>query len=1125
MTTKAVAEVKPAPVEARNSFTPARSLVLQRKCACGGSTGSSGNCDSCNAKSPLLQRHATADGPIGNVPSIVHNVLSSAGHPLDTGTRSFMESRFGHDFSGVRVHSDSQAAESARAVSAHAYTVGQHVVFGEGQYSPESSHGRHLLAHELAHTIQQRGLQRYASDLRLGDASEARYEAEADRAAAMVTSSDTGLGQTPSITHTPIAPIISRQATSVGQTPLPTTTPPSNTVPQPTRAWQDLDPSDPLRALGITAKQEQLGIVGFRVSQFQLPGTKGLVLSDWEARCNAQALEATIEFRGNDPPRTGLWQSRDRTSELRQSWLGKLGWTDANARDNWFNAGGKAIPPGAPFSPKVGPGAGTTCQMDHKIELQLGGTNARENVQVLDATENRESGTEIWRAVSTLAKQARETLPNPKPTYILLHFDQVVQAPAVSALSSFPGPGAATKCSEVEQCALSRRVTPTPGQDSAGRALEAYPIESAGTRDTLQVLPAPQPTDLTGAENRAATQLIPGMLLRRLQRQSGNAPDNIDAVVDSANLIGNSEATRVPLLVQNSPGPIQFRLNRDNRQLTMVRPASAPVEFLYPYLSRGTLNLRYDPRVGMVGTGRLTSSLPILSRAPMNLEFAPGRLRAFFGSAQRNLPTGLPGLRITEATLGVDILPEFRPVGRLVFAAGPERRPFITGSLEASADMNGLVFTGNVDAHIPNTDVAHGTVTYRNGQWSGYAVVESRQIRFPGVQSGQIRVDFNSNGSIVPSGQVELLVAGNPVTVSARYVNGVLTFRGNGTFRVRGLNPINATIETDGTWVNFNANTTVSIRNLTGNVAVQYRTGRWSADGTVRLEKGPASGTVTLHLSPQGNVFGEGRLTYRISERLTASMGILLREDHSIRVNGEILLAPVQLFQRFPAARSRTRLFRTHIGIPILGFSLGPIGDVGLVLAIDPEIGVYYGIGPGEFRNIRIGAAFDPMADNPNLEFEAAGQLYIPFDAGFYLTIPAGLSLSAVIASVSARLEMGAEIGVRGNFGLDSNIRYRAQRWSVATTAGLYVNPRLALNIDGVLRAEAGIGPFSKSAEKRWRLSSWEWGSNMRFGVEFPFSWASDQPFQFPSFDNIRFIRPDPIDFRSLIGDVVSQAR
>jgi hypothetical protein len=80
-------------------------------------------------------------------------VPGSPGRPLDPATRAFMEPRFGHDFSRVRVHADALAAESAAAMEAAAYTVGHDVVFGAGQYAPETSRGRSLLAHELAHVV------------------------------------------------------------------------------------------------------------------------------------------------------------------------------------------------------------------------------------------------------------------------------------------------------------------------------------------------------------------------------------------------------------------------------------------------------------------------------------------------------------------------------------------------------------------------------------------------------------------------------------------------------------------------------------------------------------------------------------------------------------------------------------------------------------------------------------------------------------------------------------------------------------------------------------------------------------------------------------------------------------
>ena len=88
--------------------------------------------------------------------SPVLDVVGGGGSPLDEDTRTDMEGRLGADFSDVRIHTDSAASESARAVGAHAYTVGSDVVFQQGRFDPSSHEGRTTLAHELTHVVQQR---------------------------------------------------------------------------------------------------------------------------------------------------------------------------------------------------------------------------------------------------------------------------------------------------------------------------------------------------------------------------------------------------------------------------------------------------------------------------------------------------------------------------------------------------------------------------------------------------------------------------------------------------------------------------------------------------------------------------------------------------------------------------------------------------------------------------------------------------------------------------------------------------------------------------------------------------------------------------------------------------------
>ena len=182
-------------------------LQLQRSCACGGACSECGTGQH-DQDHVSLQPESVDPSDVRptDIPPVVHEVLRSSGEPLDPASRFFMEPRFGHsfsrvsvypsspqsysenlvigsphdpsereadakaarvvtitavpaggraDFSNVRVHTDARAAESARAVGARAYTVGDHVVFGAGRHAPQTSEGRMLLAHELTHVQQQ----------------------------------------------------------------------------------------------------------------------------------------------------------------------------------------------------------------------------------------------------------------------------------------------------------------------------------------------------------------------------------------------------------------------------------------------------------------------------------------------------------------------------------------------------------------------------------------------------------------------------------------------------------------------------------------------------------------------------------------------------------------------------------------------------------------------------------------------------------------------------------------------------------------------------------------------------------------------------------------------------------
>ncbi len=183
-----------------------RTVVLRAPVALGGvqrcpCAGAGTPCPRCEEERRVqhLQRAAAPNasgGPLSVAPHVGRQVDALRGHgaPLPRDTRTFFESRFGHDFSAVRVHDGPDAARSARALQARAYTTGPDVVFGDGQYAPDTTAGRHLLAHELTHVVQQGGAsgsaRRHppsASSLTVGPVDDP-LEREAEHVATRVTS-------------------------------------------------------------------------------------------------------------------------------------------------------------------------------------------------------------------------------------------------------------------------------------------------------------------------------------------------------------------------------------------------------------------------------------------------------------------------------------------------------------------------------------------------------------------------------------------------------------------------------------------------------------------------------------------------------------------------------------------------------------------------------------------------------------------------------------------------------------------------------------------------------------------------------------------------------------------------
>lgn len=1070
--TAALAETKAAAV----NVTPARVPSLMRKCACEGAGPSCNKCSD-DEKKKTMQRKASgaAPAPVA-IPPVVNNVLSGPGRPLDAGTRDFMESRFGHDFGNVRVHTGTSAADSARAVGAHAYTVGNDIVFDHGRYDPHSESGRHLLAHELTHTIQQQGIQHKANESIASTSPGDAYESEADSVASRVLAG--GGPFTPhAVAH---APILSRASV--------------------TGANQPQAPANPnaarLTAIKVEeappeADQDTAVTRRFIVKEkFPLPGSKGARAYDlWDAKAKAGALESVIDISGSGQPKTGLKQERPDTKTLRKIWLEKVGWADADAPKKWKAAGGDA----ESFDP---PQAGKkTCDMDHIIELQIGGSNVPENMQPLDSSENRSSGSEVKNILAEKAKQVRDIYPGLQ--FVALHYDEVEK----------PSAPARGPCYIVEESAY------TPGQAPIATAEgDPYPISAGGTSTNLRVKKG-QKTNVTlfGSEiraNDAGATIVPGMLLRTLVLKT--APDTIKATLD------NRPGTKLP--IQADQTEMSMTVGPDGKLSLPKKPPK--IGFNFPYLSKGTItSLTLDDN-GIAGEGTIEPSVALLRGLIIGIKFTPNSLVVTTPLPVEKLKA-IPGFKIKPgASIDIQLFPKFRPSGHFEFYVGSEEKPIVDGGVEIAATADGeLTAKGDLKATLPGFDTATGQVFYKKSEgWSGAITLATSKL--PGAKNITVTVGLSEKGYTVAGDLVIVIPTGDEVKLEVRQKAGERpVYKGKASVTIKPLHPVNLYFEYDGKNVTATGDTKFDLFGATGTIAVTYHNGTVTGKGTLAFQKGRAAGSLSVTLTPKRKFMGEGELSYKVTDSLIATAGAILDENEKLTLKGALVFTkPIPLFT--PKGGSY-KFFDLSISIPVPGASIGPVG---IQAKFGASLSASYQFGPGELQNVKIEATFNPLEENVDPKLRFSGRLYIGASATVSGEIYGSISLDVLVAEVAGGISIIPSATLAGSFTADVLAQYEKGDYSLDAALAVELGLKLALALSAWVKAKAGISIFSVETRKDWTLAKFSYDTGLKLGVKAPIHYSSKEPFKLPSADQIVFTKPD-IDVTRMLERIFGSAK
>jgi hypothetical protein len=1105
-------------------ISPARSVLLQKKCACGPGS-SSGECEACQRrereqhqqeekkkeerKGQTVQRAAAGRAPaVATAPPIVGSVLNSPGRSLDASTRSFIEPRFGRDFSSVRVHTGPQAAESARAVNAHAYTVGQDIVFDHGKYDPGSQSGRQLLAHELAHTVQQHGLQRSAEGVSLGESSEYHHlEREADSVAHAVMSGSS----VPVLATRPARPLVSR-ATATSKPPV--------KEDEKKRNWQPATP----QLAGAGVQQYALpptgtksGLVAVQMKDaLNLPKEKGPVQDIWQERADAGALEA-IMVAGEDIPRTkaGLKQERPPTTTLREIWRAKVKWNATDAPANWKAAGGDSADYDKPQA------GGKTCQVDHILELQFGGNNVPANMQMLDGQENMQSGRDIFQALRKTADAVSAALATDDATKelgkqadILIHYDKVVQ----------PDPTCKACCS-VEKVAMDAAQNPEvakaknikvigAGESIGGQKGTTYPIQSASSSALIFVTDEKEnPVPILKSEvpeNKYASTIIAGLSLMEWHR-SPKTGGTIDAVIDAG------EKGRLPVALTKGDKVTLNRANDAKGTLTLGKgPAEIP--FTFGPLSPGAFTkLHIEPDGSLSGTGYINPTIPFLPK--LNVKFDKDSFALVAPLDAKKLKPPIPGAKITEGEFGLQLAPQFKPYGALAFelARGPKK--FLDGRLDVSADTQGLVAKGVLHAYLPGIDKAEGTITYQNHEWTGGIDIEAGQLKnkLKYVQSGSAKIGLSSKGVSAEGKFILDIPKTDGITAQLFFENNRWLLRGSGKFKPPKLEETEITVEYDGNHIYGIAQTGFKLYGFTGKIKVQYRDEKLSGEGDIIFKKGRASGKLHVKMSPEHKFSGSGELTYQITENLVGTAGIEIDEKEKVHLKGVLEFTKPLHFM--DPAKGDYEIFHFEVDIPIPGLSIPKVGGINAVIKGGLFAG--YQIGPGEIRNLKAKAEFDPFEDKPDLDITLSGEVHISASAHITGTINGGVKLSILVASVSGGIGIAASATLKGEASSNIELHYHQGKFEAQADFKVLLDLILSLVICAWVHAEAGVWKFKVETTKVWNLKSFRYDSGLKLGMSLkkPLRYVSGEGVSLPSLSDIDWITPK-VDTSDLLGRI-----
>lgn len=1024
---------------------------------------------------------------------------AGGGQPLPAELRSFYEPRFGADLGNVRLHTDTEAAAAAKDLKAEAFTRGSDVYFAAGRYQPQSDRGRHLIAHELTHTLQQSG----AGPVQTKRAAGGNGPLAAPAAVVQRDNGDAG-GDAATATAEDPAAGIADQATK-------TITFPKVEVPtfktQAHRATKYAGELVRKRAYkrGNTAQRDV-----------------------WKQKVKSETIATKLG---------ALWQQNTQTPPTGTILFSGPG--GKNRPDKYFVGDLNTVAQEMTLPSWTKSGAPKSYDVDHILELQLanwtgsGGANDLPNMELLDAGKNRSSGAtisaDIDKRVADFNKKNNKDKKYGKGEADLkenydLKFSAAEAKGETVTEEDFWTPEQVERGEHITD-----KVRVVKNEELGGDGTVVILPQGAGYKKTFK-----WPGGFASGE---ADWLKPFRLTAK-QFNTDSADDanfgtlTYELPADSETWASDAGPQTIP--VARLPGA-RYAGTMDKqavrRQLRLRHKKLSPVQVdAFDILPSGGLSV----------TGQILLDTPVLRGASVDFELTGNELilSKQFTTTDFSLPKPFVA-RSCSLTLFASTAGRIGAEGQLDFAIEKVGE----GYLKALARLDqGFGLEGKFAFDRRVFDPAEFTLRYIDGKFSGEGTVGIPDGKLKGVKSATVTVSY-ADEVLRATGSAELKIPGvKSAAVSVTYGEEVgLTIKGNVSLAdgIPGIRGGSAEAEVKqspaGDWaVTAKGTATPAIPGIDSTLDIAYDNGAITIQGHAAVNRGMLKGELTLGatnraVDDQGNpagepgerlvAFGSGSATITFTPWLAATAGIRILPNGELEVSGRIgLPSSVDVF---PEKKVEKSIFSLGLDIPIVGVAVAG-QRIGIFATIRGGLDASAGFGPGQLRNL-----FAEVTYNPDHEEQTTihghGEFHVPAHAGLRLFVRGGLGVGIPIVSATANLEVGGQLGIEGAADAMVDVNWTPQTGlELDATASLSAQPKFKLDVTGLVLVEADLLLTTITLyEKRWQLAAVEFGSDMTFGLTFPIHYKSGQPFDV-KLEDVQFQLPE-IDPGSMLRDLFAK--